>query len=29
VRLHTERVAGNVIAVASLAIDLRDYGVAL
>ncbi len=28
-RLHTERVAGNVIAVASLAIDLRDYGVAL
>ncbi len=29
VRLHLERVAGNVIAVASLAIDLRDYGIAL
>src|SRR5260370_17306772 len=29
VRLHTERVAGNVIAVASLAIGLREYGVAL
>jgi polyisoprenoid-binding protein YceI len=29
VRLQTRRVAGNVIAVASLAIDLRDYGIAL
>lgn len=29
VRLHTERVAGSVIAVASFDIDLRDYGVAL
>jgi polyisoprenoid-binding protein YceI len=29
VRLHLERVAGNVIAVASLAIDLRDYGLAI
>ncbi len=29
VRLHAERVAGNVIAVASLTIDLRDYGVAI
>ncbi len=29
VLLHTERVAGNLIAVASLAIDLREYGVAL
>jgi polyisoprenoid-binding protein YceI len=29
VRLHTRRVAGNVIAVASLEIDLRDYGIAL
>ena len=29
VLLHTERVAGNLIAVASLAIDLREYGLAL
>ncbi len=29
VLLHTERVAGNLIAVASLTIDLRDYGIAL
>jgi polyisoprenoid-binding protein YceI len=29
VKLHLERVGGNVIAVASLEIDLRDYGVAL
>jgi polyisoprenoid-binding protein YceI len=29
VGLRTERVAGNVVAVASLAIDLGDYGIAL
>lgn len=29
VRLHTEHVAGNLIAVGSLEIDLRDYGIAL
>jgi polyisoprenoid-binding protein YceI len=29
VRLHIDRVAGNVVAVASLAIELSDYGIAL